>query len=167
MFPPLFARSYLWFPTGKMGNGLVDQMRPAASEEEWECVDSLYRDVSTELEFAVYLLLTAGPVEKAAVNLFVILEPFANLVLAVDRERGEASICADWWMWMVFEAEFHRLQEHVGSNVRTGRTIDALVEGLHRLRALLGGEWHVTHSYDRCERAVITQGTRRWEVTRA
>jgi hypothetical protein len=141
-------------------------MRPAVSEEEWARVDSLYRDVSTELEFAVYLLLTDVPAEKAAVDLYVFLEPFANLVLAVDRERGEASICADWWMWRVFEAEFHGLQEHVGSNVRAGRTIDALVEGLHRMRALFAGEWQITHSYDRCERAVIMQGMRRWEATR-
>ncbi len=42
--------------------------------------------------------------------------------------------------------------------MREGRTIDALVEGFHRLRALLGGEWQITHSYDRGERVVITQG---------
>jgi hypothetical protein len=166
MLRPLFARSYVWFPTGKMGGGLADQTRPVASEEEWGRVDSLYRDVSTDLEFSVYLLLTAEPAELASVDLYVHLEPLANLALAVDRERGQASICADWWLWRVFEAEFRGLQEHVGANVRAGRTIDALVEGLDRLRALLGGTWQITHSYDRCERAVITQGTRRWEVTR-
>jgi hypothetical protein len=150
-----------------MGDGLADHERPAASEEEWGRVDSLYRNVSAELQFAVYVLVTDGPAEKTAVDLYVSLEPFAHLVLAVDRERGEVSVCADWWMWMVFEAEFRGLQEYAGSIARTGRTIDALVESLHRLRALLGGEWQVTHSYDGGERAVITQGTRRWELKRA
>jgi hypothetical protein len=127
MFPllPLLKHSYVWFPADKMGDGLADQERPVASEEEWCRVDSLYRDVSTELQFAVYVLLTGRSAESPAEDLYVFLEPFANLVLAVDRERGEVSICADWWLWMVFDAEFCGLQEHVGSIVRTGRTIDA------------------------------------------
>ena len=104
MLVPMFARSYVWFPADKMGGGLADQERPAASEEEWGRVDSLYRNVSVELQFAVYVLLTDGPAEKTGVDLYVFLEPFAHLVLAVDRDRGEVSICADWWMWMVFEA---------------------------------------------------------------
>ena len=165
MFHPVFAHSYMWFPTGKMGAGLATQTRPAASEEEWGRVDSLYRDVSTQLQFAIYLLLTAGPAGKASEDLYIFLQPFANLVLAVDHESGEASICADWWLWRIFVAEFNELEEHVASSARGGRTIDALVDGLHRLRALLEGAWQVTHD-DWGDRAVITEGTRRWDVRR-
>jgi hypothetical protein len=49
---PLFDRSYLWFPTDTMGKGLANQIRPAASEQEWARVDSLYQDVSNELELS-------------------------------------------------------------------------------------------------------------------
>jgi hypothetical protein len=164
MFLPSFERSYLWFPAGRMGDGLADQERPAASEEEWGRVDSLYREVSAELRFAVYVLLTDRPAKETAGDLYIFLEPFAHLALAIDRERGAASICADWWMWMVFETEFRELQEHAGKTVRASRTIDALVESLSRLRALLRGEWQV--SFGPATRAVITQGTRRWEVER-
>jgi len=155
-----------------MGPGLDGHQRPALSDEEWARVDSLYSDLFASLQLAVYLLLTDRPAEKAAEALYVFLEPFAHLVLAVDRETGEVSICSDWWMWKAIESELSGLTERAGSLGRAGRMIDALVEGLLGLGDVLGGEWQFRQSFaGGVEWMVVThkgaQGTRRWEVERS
>ena len=172
MILPELARSYLWSPSGKMGPGLDGHERPGGSEEEWARVDALYREVSARLQFAVYLLLTDRPAENTAESLYVYLEPFAHLVLAIDRENGDVSISSDWWMWKVIEPELSRLTKRVRSLAGAGRTVDALVESLLGLGEMLAGEWHLVWTHAGLVDGVAVthtsaEGTRRWNVTRS
>src|SRR5215470_12197806 len=171
---PQLKQSYQWFPAGMMGGGICGGTRPPWPEEEWARVDSLYRDVSTELHFKLYVLLTDQPAEQMAEALYIYLEPFASIFIALDHVRGEVSIVTDWWMWKIFESDFAELTNTAGSLLRSGRTIDALTLGLDRLRRLFHGDWHVDWHFIETgpglESATITcrdeQGLHQWTVNR-
>lgn len=164
-------QSYLWFPVGMMGAGLVGGKRPPAPEADWARVDLLYREVSTALKLSLYVLLTDKASEPTSLNVYVFLEPFANLVIALDHVRGDVSICSDWWMWKIFRAHFDELTENAGVLLRNGRTTDSLTYSLDGLYRLLKGNWRIDSAYrEGQEQATIThfdqEGSREWTVIR-
>jgi hypothetical protein len=91
--------TYVWLHEKLSGLSIfagIDQQRPVA---DWSAVDARFATAISRAKSRVAVVITDGPVADLAHGLYVICEPFANIVVGLSCTPGEVTIAADDHRW--------------------------------------------------------------------